>query len=241
MVYLTLLRENAFTIAVKKTSKTKGGARPKKRGILLVDDHPLFRKGVIQLFSDEPDIEVRGEADSSHTALDAIRRQKFDIAIVDLGLGGGANGIELTKMIKAEQPELPILVVSMHDEALYAERALRAGARGYVMKREAADSILNAIRGVLSGEIYTSPSMTKRMLLTHIQGGGTARSAVEHLTDRELEIFQLIGEGRDMREIAGQLHLSKKTVEAHRANIKKKLGVTSAREVVRQAVQWVSA
>jgi DNA-binding NarL/FixJ family response regulator len=237
-----LLHGNAFSHRnMKKRSKTKVGARPKKRGILLIDDHPLFRKGMIQLFSDEPDIEVRAEADSSHNALDAIRRQKFDLAIVDVGLGGGTNGIELTKMIKAEQPELPMLVVSMHDEALYAERALRAGARGYVMKREALDSILNAVRDVLSGEMYISPSMSKRMLFNHIQGGGEARSPVERLTDRELEIFQLIGEGRDMHEIARQLHLSKKTVEAHRANIKEKLSVTSAREVVRQATQWVSA
>jgi DNA-binding NarL/FixJ family response regulator len=206
---------------------------------LLVDDHPLFRKGMIQLFSHEPDIDVRAEADSSHTALDAIRREKFDLAIVDVGLGGGANGIELTKIIKAEQPELPILVVSMHDEALYAERALRAGARGYVMKREALDSILSAVRSVLAGEIYISSSMTKRMLFNHIQSGGEARSAVERLTDRELEVFQLIGEGRDMHDIAHELHLSKKTVEAHRANIKEKLAVSSAREVVRYATQWV--
>ncbi len=208
---------------------------------MLVDDHPLFRKGMIQLLGQEPDLEVCAEAESSLTALDAIRRQKFDLVIVDVGLGGGANGIELTKMIKAERPELPMLVVSMHDEALYAERALRAGARGYVMKREALDSILGAVRGVLSGEIYISPSMTKRMLFNHIQGGGEARSAVERLTDRELEVFQLIGEGHDMHEIARQLHLSKKTVEAHRANIKEKLSVPSAREVVRQATQWVGA
>ena len=160
---------------------------------------------------------------------------------MDVGLGGGANGIELTKMIKAERPELPVLVVSMHDEALYAERALRAGARGYVMKREALDSIFSAVQGVLAGEIYISPSMTKRMLFNHIQGGGEARSSVERLTDRELEVFQLIGEGDDMHKIARELHLSKKTVEAHRANIKKKLSASSAREVVRQAVQWVGA
>jgi DNA-binding NarL/FixJ family response regulator len=208
---------------------------------LLVDDHPLFRKGMIQLLGQEPDIEVRAEADSSGTALDAIRRQKFDLAILDVGLGGGTNGIELTKMIKAEQPELSVLVVSMHDETLFAERALRAGARGYVMKREALDSILSAVRGVLSGEIYISPSMTKRMLFNHIQVGGEGRSPVERLTDRELEIFQLIGQGCDMHEIARGLHLSKKTVEAHRANIKEKLSLPSAREVVRQAAQWVSA
>ena len=161
-----------FLIPVKEKSKTKTGARSKRRGILLVDDHPLFRKGMIQLLGQEPDIEVSAEADSSLSALDAIRRQKFDLAIVDVGLGGGANGIELTKMIKAEQPELPMLVVSMHDEVLYAERALRAGARGYVMKREALDSILSAVRSVLAGEIYVSPSMSKRMLYNHIQGRG---------------------------------------------------------------------
>jgi DNA-binding NarL/FixJ family response regulator len=230
-----------FLIPVKEKSKTKAVARSKSHGILLVDDHPLFRKGMIQLLGQEPDFEVRAEADSSLAALDAIRRQKFDLAIVDVGLGGGANGIELTKMIKSEQPELPMLVVSMHDEVLYAERALRAGARGYVMKREALDSILGAVRSVLAGDIYVSPSMSKRMLFNHIQGGGESRSAIESLTDRELEVFQLIGQGHDMHEIARQLHLSKKTVEAHRANIKEKLSVSSAREVVRQAAQWVSA
>ena len=188
---------------------------------------------MIQLLGQEPDIEVSAEADNSLAALDAIRRQKFDLAIVDVGLGGGANGIELTKMIKAEMPQLPMLVVSMHDEVLYAERALRAGARGYVMKREALDSILSAVRSVLAGDIYVSPSMSKRMLFNHIQGRGEARSAVDGR--------HLIGEGHDMHEIARQLHLSKKTVEAHRANIKEKLNVSSAREVVRQAAQWVSA
>jgi DNA-binding NarL/FixJ family response regulator len=230
-----------FLIPVKEKQKTKAEVRSKKQGILLVDDHPLFRKGMIQLLGQEPDFQVRAEAENSGAALDAIRGQKFDLAIIDVGLGSGTNGIELIKMINAEQPELPMLVVSMHDETLYAERALRAGARGYVMKREALDSILGAVRDVLAGEIYISPSMTKRMLFNHIQGGGEARSAVERLTDRELEVFQLIGEGYDMHEIARQLHLSKKTVEAHRANIKKKLNVLSAREVVRQAAQWVSA
>ena len=223
-----------------KKEKLHTDGRRKKRTILIVDDHPLFRKGMIELLSQEPDLEVRREADNSGSALDAIRSQKFDMAIVDVGLRGGANGIELTKHLKVECPDLPVLVVSMHDEALYAERALRAGARGYVMKREALDSILNAVRSVLDGEIYISATMTKRMVFDHIQGSGDARSAVERLTDRELEVFQLIGEGRDMHEIAGELHLSKKTVEAHRSNIKEKLGVTSAREVVRYAAQWVS-
>lgn len=206
----------------------------------MVDDHPLFRKGMMQLLDSQADLQVKGEAGNSGEALDAVRTRRFDLAVVDVGLRGGANGIELTKSLKAEHPELPVLVVSMHDEALYAERSLRAGARGYVMKREALDSILLAVRSVIAGEIYISPSMTKRMLFDHIHGGGEARSAVERLSDRELEVFQLIGEGQDMHEIARELHLSKKTVEAHRANIKEKLGVASAREVVRYASQWVT-
>ena len=224
-----------------KTIKSPAGApKIKKRAILLVDDHPLFRRGMAQLIDSQDDLQVCGEADHSGGALDAIRRKEFDLAVVDVGLRGGANGIELTKSIKAERPSLPVLVVSMHDEALYAERALRAGARGYVMKREALDSILQAVRRVIEGEIYVSPTMSKRMLFDHINGGGEARSPVDRLTDRELEVFQLIGEGHDMHEIAKDLHLSKKTVEAHRANIKEKLGVTNAREVVRYATQWVT-
>lgn len=226
---------------MKKLEKAPSGssAKVKKRGILLVDDHPLFRKGMMQLLETQDDLQVTGEASCSAAALDAIRGHQFDLAVVDVGLRGGANGIELTKSIKAEQPDLPVLVVSMHDEALYAERALRAGARGYVMKREALDSILQAVRSVIDGEIYISPTMTKRMLFDHIHGSGEARSAVERLTDRELEVFQLIGEGQDMHQIARGLHLSKKTVEAHRANIKEKLGVGTARDVVRYATQWV--
>ncbi len=224
---------------VKITAEKKKQAI-RRRSILLIDDHPLFRKGMMQLLDTQPDLQVRGEAENSAAALDAIRAGGFDLAVVDIGLRGGANGIELTKMFKVEVPGLPVLIVSMHDELLYAERALRAGARGYVMKREALDSILQAVRSVLDGEIYISPTMTKRMLFDHIQGGGEARNAVERLTDRELEVFQLIGEGRDMHQIAAQLHLSKKTAEAHRANIKEKLGVTNAREVVRYATQWVA-
>jgi len=192
------------------------------------------------MLDSQDDLQVKAEAGNSGEALDAVRAQRFDLAVVDVGLRGGANGIELTKSLRAEFPDLPVLVVSMHDEALYAERALRAGARGYVMKSEALDSILQAVRSVIGGEMYISDSMTKRMLFDHIHGSGEARSAVERLTDRELEIFQLIGEGHDMHEIARELHLSKKTVEAHRANIKEKLGVGSARDVVRYAAQWVS-
>ncbi|MGI8891081.1 MAG: response regulator [Chthoniobacterales bacterium] len=225
---------------MKKTATSGTGSKAKRHAILLVDDHPLFRKGMTQLLDSQSDLQVTAEADNSGTALNEIRSKRFDLAVVDIGLRGGANGIELTKSLKAERPDLPVLVVSMHDEALYAERALRAGARGYVMKREALESILQAVRSVIRGEIYISPTMTKRMLFDHINGSGEARSAVDRLTDRELEVFQLIGEGQDMHQIAAALHLSKKTVEAHRANIKEKLGVPSAREVVRYATQWVT-
>jgi DNA-binding NarL/FixJ family response regulator len=210
-----------------------------KRGIIVVDDHPLFRKGVVQMLSSEPDLEVRAEAESSPAALDLMRRTTLDLAIVDIGLHGSANGIELTKSIKAEHPLLPVLVLSMHDESLYADRALRAGASGYLMKREALDSVISAVRTVLKGEIYVSADMARRMIADHVSAGGQPRSDIEKLTDRELEVLQLIGEGKEVRDIAAQLHLSAKTVEAHRAHIKEKLNMSNAREVARFAVQWV--
>ena len=210
-----------------------------KLAILIVDDHPLFRRGIAQLFSTEPDLEVSGEAADARGALGLLRTRRFDFAVVDIGLQGGANGIELTKSIHAEHPAMPVLVLSMHDEALYAERALRAGARGYVMKREALDCVLTAVRSILDGELYISPSMSKRMIFDHLKGSGEGRSAVDQLTDRELEVLQLIGSGHDVRAIADQLHLSSKTVEAHRAHIKEKLNLTTAREVARFAQAWV--
>lgn len=211
----------------------------KKRAIIVVDDHPLFRKGVVQMLSQEPDLEVRAEAESAPVALDLMRRTKLDLAILDIGLDGSTNGIELTKSIKAEHPQLPVLVLSMHDESLYADRALRAGALGYLMKREALDCVLSAVRTVLDGEIYLSETMQKRMIAEHVGAGGQSRSAIDKLTDRELEILQMIGEGNEVREIASKLHLSAKTVEAHRAHIKEKLNLNNAREVARFANNWV--
>jgi DNA-binding NarL/FixJ family response regulator len=211
----------------------------KKHGIIVVDDHPLFRKGVVQMLIQEPDLEVRAEAENSPTALDLMRRIPVDLAIVDIGLHGSANGIELTKSIKAEHANMPVLVLSMHDETLYADRALRAGARGYLMKREALDSVITAVRTVLSGEIYLSAAMARRMIAEHVGGGASGKSAVEKLTDRELEVLQLIGEGTEVRDIAEKLHISAKTVEAHRGHIKEKLNLNNAREVARFAVQWV--
>jgi DNA-binding NarL/FixJ family response regulator len=213
--------------------------KAEKRGIIVIDDHPLFRKGVVQMLSSEPDLEVLAEAESSPVALDLMRKTPVDLAIVDIGLHGSANGIELTKSIKAEHPLLPVLVLSMHDESLYADRALRAGASGYLMKREALDSVIAAVRTVLRGELYVSPEMSRRMIAEHVGAAGGTRSDIEKLTDRELEVLQLIGEGKEVRDIAEQLHLSAKTVEAHRAHIKEKLNMSNAREVARFAVQWV--
>lgn len=211
----------------------------KKHGVLVVDDHPLFRKGVVQLLNDEADIEVRAQAGTSTEALSAVRRNDVDLAVIDISLEGGPDGIELTKAIRAERPRLPVLILSMHDETLYAERALRAGARGYVMKREALDQFITAVRTVLRGEIFISPSMSNRMVYDHIHGASDSRSPVDRLSDRELEILQLIGKGQDVHDIARGLRLSEKTVEAHRAHIKEKLDLANAREVVRFATNWL--
>ena len=226
--------------ATTKTTAPKAEASARTYKVLVVDDHPLFRKGVVQLLTDEPDLRVMAEASNSQDALGQMRRQKFDLAVVDIGLDGSANGIELTKAIRAERPELPVLVLSMHDETLFAERALRAGARGYVMKREALDSFILAVRTVLRGEIFISENMSKRMVFAHLHGGGEATSPVDRLTDRELEILQLLGEGRELAQIAQELHISAKTVEAHRAHIKEKMDFKNAREVARFAVTWVN-
>lgn len=211
---------------------------PKKYRVLIVDDHPLFRHGVADLVESEADLEVCGEAESAPLALEAIRKHRPDLVIADISLRG-TNGIDLIKSIKAEHRTLPVLVLSMHDESLFAARALRAGARGYVMKQEALDRVLGAIRVVLEGEVYVSPAMSMRMIEEYVQGENGGRRLTDRLTDRELEVLQLIGEGHGVREIARDLHLSVKTVETHRARVKEKLHFKSAREVARFAVQWV--
>lgn len=209
-----------------------------KSRVLIVDDHPLFRHGLSDLINAEEDLETCGEAGSAPLALEAIRRLQPELVIVDISLKG-SNGIELVKSIKAEHPKLPTLVVSMHDESLYATRALRAGARGYVMKQEALDLVMAAVRQVLSGEIYVSPTMSGRMIHEFVEGGGGGGSLIDRLSDREMEVLQFIGEGRSVREIAQQLNLSTKTVESHRARIKEKCSFKSAREVAHFAAQWV--
>jgi DNA-binding NarL/FixJ family response regulator len=214
---------------------------PDAERIVIVDDHPLFRKGLEQLIHSDAAFAVCGEAGNASQAMDVIRKLDPDLAIVDLSLPG-ANGIELIKNIRAEFPNLPILVLSMHDESLYALRALRAGAEGYVMKHEAMANVIQAIHEVFSGRPYLSPAMAAQVItkFAHHQSENQP-DTVERLSDRELEILELIGKGREVREIANRLHLSPKTVETHRAHIKEKLQLKNARDVVRFAVQWIDA
>jgi DNA-binding NarL/FixJ family response regulator len=216
------------------------GPKPKrkKQRILIVDDHPMMRQGLAQLINDEPDLMVQAEADTAKQALESVTSRKPDLVLLDISLPD-KNGLELTKDIHVMSPEIQILVVSMHDEALYADRVLRAGARGYIMKQEGGKKLLAAIRQVLSGRIYVSDKMSAHILEQFSgQKQEGARSSIEQLSDREFEVFQLIGEGKGTRDIAAHLHLSVKTVEVHRGNIKHKLQLKSGTDLVRHAVRW---
>ena len=210
--------------------------------VLIVDDHPLLRQGIAQLINHEKDMVVCGEAESAQKALDAMATTKFDVAIIDISLGA-SNGIELLKNIKIQHPKLLVLILSMHDESVYAQRALRAGAAGYIMKQEATERVLLAIRKVLSGEVYLSEKLGVRMLNQLVGGRSTALvgSPIEELSDRELEVFGLIGQGMGTRPIAEKLHLSVKTIESHRAHIKEKLRLKNATELVHHAIQWAQS
>lgn len=212
--------------------------RPKTK-VLLVDDHPVLRAGLGKLINQEADMTVCGEAEDGPSAFELAGTLSPDIAVVDVSLKG-SNGIELIKNLKARFPELPTLVLSMHDESLYAERALRAGSLGYIMKEEAIEQVIAAIRKVLQGEIFLSEKMKSKMLQQMATGKGkVVSSPIEQLTDRELEVFRLIGEGYSTRQIAGQLHLSVRTVEAYREYIKSKLSLKNATELVQHAFHWV--
>ena len=201
----------------------------------------MLRTGLAQLIDNEPDLKVSAEADTAGQAIDLVAKQNFDLALLDISLPD-KSGLELIKDIRSLRPELPILVVSMHDEMIYAERVLRAGGRGYIMKQEGGGKFLAAIRQVLSGQIYVSQQMSARILEV-FSGRQTENfgSPVRKFSDREFEVFQLIGQGIGTREIAEKLHLSVKTVEVHRANIKEKLGLKTATELVRYAVRWADA
>ncbi len=210
-----------------------------KKQLLIVDDHPMMRKGLLQLVEDERDLAVCGEADTAGQVLDLVSKCKPDLVLADITLPD-KSGLELIKDLQALHPGLPVLVISMHDESLYAERVLRAGGRGYIMKQAGGEKMLEAIRRVLSGQFYVSESMSAKIFEglsgRRSQAGG---SPMEKLTDREFEIFQLIGQGRSTQEIAKQLHLSAKTVEVHRLHIKEKLELKTSSELIRQAVRWV--
>src|SRR5262249_4150857 len=186
------------------------------------------------LIHQQPDLVVCGEAESALAALEAINRLKPDVAIVDISLAD-SSGIELIKQIKAAQPSVAVIVLSMHDERLYAERTLRAGARGYIMKRETAGKIIAAIRRVLEGQLYVSDALAALLAQKFVDGRAAAESPVEQLSDRELEVFQLLGQGYDTRRIAGMLHVSMKTVQAYCARIKEKLHLANATELLREA------
>jgi len=205
--------------------------------ILIVDDHPLVRTGFAQLIGDCPDLEVCGEAADMAEALKQIDANSPDLAIIDLSLAGG-SGLDLIEHIKARNKDIIMLVASMHDETLYAERVLAAGARGYINKQEAQDSIIRAIRQVLSGKVYLSEPMTER-LLSGMFDVRLEKRDIESLSNRELQVFELIGEGVASSQIATQLNLSVKTIETHQANIKKKLGLGSAHELNQRAIRWV--
>lgn len=209
-----------------------------KRKVFIVDDHPVMRWGYITLINQESDFEVCGEAGTALEALEQIDGCRPDIVIVDISLEG-MNGIELTKHLRSQHPELPVLIVSMHEETLYGERALRAGARGYIMKKEARSKIVDALRQMLRGSFYLSNEMSTKILLQY-QGGRIEdeRSSIERLSDRELEVFELFGRGYSTREIAEALLISPKTVDSHRTRIKTKLAVESTAELLQQAVQW---
>ncbi len=205
--------------------------------ILIIDDHPLVRTGFAQLIGDCPDLEVCGEAGDMAEALKQIDATSPDLAIIDLSLAGG-SGLDLIEHIKSRGTDILMLVASMHDETLYAERVLAAGARGYINKQEAQDRIIQAIRQVLAGKVYLSQQMTER-LLSGMVDSNSERRDIDALSNRELQVFELIGRGVTTSQMAEQLNLSTKTIETHQAHIKKKLGLGSAHELTQRAIRWV--
>jgi DNA-binding NarL/FixJ family response regulator len=207
--------------------------------ILIVDDHPILRRGLSMVINQEQDLMIVGEAEDAAAALEMIESLKPDMVIVDLSLPG-VDGIELIKTMKLRYRELPALVVSMHDESLFAERALRAGARGYIMKQEAVENVLIAIRRVLNGEIFVSDKITTKMLETLIASDAkTVRTPLDLLSNRELTVFRLIGQGFKTSQIADKLHLSVKTIESYRSHIKEKLKLDTGTDLMKYAIQWV--
>lgn len=205
---------------------------------MIVDDHPIIRRGIRDAINATPGLQVVAEASDPAEALAVLKETKPDIATIDISLGRG-SGLELIKQLRAEYPDLRMVVVSVHDEELYAERALRAGAAGYIRKSAPADEIVAALRTVLDGGTALTAGMTERLVHQAVHGGAGGQTGVESLSDRELEVFELLGNGLSTRRVAERLCISIKTVETHRENIKHKLGVSNASELTRYAVAWV--
>jgi DNA-binding NarL/FixJ family response regulator len=220
------------------TIESRLQTQPKKHRVLLVDDHPLVRRGLADVIAREPDLEACGEAGDIQEALVAVERTTPDVVVIDLTLKTG-HGIELIETLKSRHPQLKTLVSSMHDEMLFAERVLRAGAMGYVSKQEPPETLLQAIRQVLGGEVYLSPRMTGRLLRQMARGTSPQTDPVDDLSNREIEVYEMIGQGLTIQQIAMRLHLSPKTVETHREKVKQKLNLKSSAELNRRAVQWV--
>ena len=219
-----------------RTTKSPAVPQVKKKTVFIVDDHPLLRQGLALLINREQDLAVCGEAAEAQTAMKEIAAQKPDILIADISLNG-PDGLDLLKNLRGLYPNLPVLILSMHDESIYAERALRARANGYIMKQEATEKVLVAVRRILGGDIYLSDRMANKLLHQYISGAPADMTRLSALSDRELEVFRLIGEGRSTRQIAEKLHLSIKTVETYQAHIKEKLSLQSGRELVQHAIQ----
>lgn len=213
-----------------------------KTKVLIVDDHPVVRQGLARLIELQTDLCICGEAANAIEALRVIETSKPDVAVIDLSLGKDLGGIELIKDVRARFSQLPVLVLSMYNENVFAERTLRAGARGYVMKEEAPETMLTAIRRVANGNIYLSDNMSTRILSVLVKGQPeTSKFPVERLTDRELEVLELIGRGLGTSQVAGKLHLSVKTIETHRAHIKEKLQIENASKLLQYAIEWVQS
>lgn len=222
----------------RKTLKTKPNTSARKR-VFIVDDHPFMRTGLAEVLGKEPWLNVSGSFGTAEETLGALSSMAPDLVITDLSLPG-KSGLDLVKELAESHPELPVIVLSMHDEAIYAERCLRAGARGYLMKNEGADKLLTAIREVLAGEIHVSLDISARILKS-LSGAGSLknRSLLGQLTEREFELFQLFGHGHSTHDIAARLGVSAKTIETHRLHIKTKLGVSTAAELIAYAARWV--
>jgi DNA-binding NarL/FixJ family response regulator len=212
---------------------------PAKKRVLIVDDHPIFRAGLTGLVNLETELTVCGEANDAAQAMQAVEKLHPDLVLLDMSLPG-KGGLELLKDIRAIAPQMPVLIISMHDETLYAERVIKAGGRGYIMKQEGPEKIVQAIRKVLGGSISVSERIAAQILDAMSGSKGGTNSSVSTLTDREFEVYRLLGQGKEPHEIARTLHLSIKTVDTHRAHIRQKLGLRNATELIHHATRWTA-